>query len=150
MSGIFYVDDFSDLLWQPPVHALAMSRSASEWELLEEFFAHASAPARENNSPFVVQSPTSRKPLNSDDGVVEIENPEIPAPTPLPLAPLSRDRPPRPSHRAILSQVDAEDYPAFLKSQLDLTYAAAAKSRVYLHILHTHLCTCTFFVDKYV
>lgn len=127
-----------------------MSRSASEWELLEEFFAHASASAREISSPFVVQSPTSRKPLNSDDGVVEIENPEIPAPTPLPLAPLSRDRPPQPSHRAILSQFDAEDYRAFLKSQLDLTCAAAAKSRVYLHILHTHLCTCTFFVDKYV
>ncbi|KAJ9172030.1 hypothetical protein P3X46_015320 [Hevea brasiliensis] len=131
MNSIFSVDDFSDLLWQPPVpvYALAISSSASEWELLEEFPSPASSSARENTAApsAVSQSPTSSKPRNSDDDMVDIEKPEIPAPPP--SASLPRDRPPQPLDRASLAPADSEYYHAFLKFQLDLPCAAAGKSR---------------------
>lgn len=133
MNSIFSVDDFSDFIWQPPVsaHSPAISRSTSEWELekfLEEL-APAPAPASSSASANTTvrstvssQSPTSSKPHNGDDDVVEIEKPEIPLPRP-------RNLPPQPSDRASLAVNDSEEYFAFLKSQFDLACAAAAKSR---------------------
>ncbi|KAF2325280.1 hypothetical protein GH714_026096 [Hevea brasiliensis] len=110
MNSIFSVDDFSDLSWQATVtaHPPVMSRSASEWELekfLEEFPAPTSSSASDNTAvpSAVSQSPTLSKPRNGEDDV--------------------------PLDRASLAPTDSEDYRAFLKSQLDLACAAAAKSR---------------------
>ncbi|KAJ9187636.1 hypothetical protein P3X46_003065 [Hevea brasiliensis] len=134
MNSIFSVDDFSDLSWQATVtaHPPVMSRSASEWELekfLEEFPAPTSSSASDNTAvpSAVSQSPTLSKPRNGEDDVVEIEKPEIhPLPPP---ASLPRNFLPQPLDRASLAPTDSEDYRAFLKSQLDLACAAAAKSR---------------------
>ncbi|XP_065861043.1 light-inducible protein CPRF2-like isoform X2 [Euphorbia lathyris] len=128
MNSIFSVDDISDLLWQGPMPSPAMTRSPSEWELekfLEEFPAPASSSATDNpvsRPSLVSQSSTSSKPRNVDDDVVEIGKPEIP---PLPLC----NRLQQPLDRAPLDSTDSDEYRAFLKSQLHLACAAAAKSR---------------------
>lgn len=143
MNSIFSVDDFSDLLWPPmSAHPPVMSRSPSEWELekfLEEFPVPTSSSTSDSIPSAVSESPTLSRPRNSEDDVVEIEKPEIhPSPPPVPLPP--RNRLHQPSDRASLALADSEDYRAFLKSQLDLACAAAAKARVCLHI-DTLLCT---------
>lgn len=147
MNSIFSVDDFSDLLWPPmPAHPPVMSRSPSEWELekfLEEFPVPTSSSTSDSIPSAVSESPTLSRPRNGEDDVVEIEKPEIhPSPPPVPLPP--RNRLHQPSDRASLAPADSEDYRAFLKSQLDLACAAAAKARVCLHI-DTLLCTFFFF-----
>ncbi|WCJ21620.1 bZIP transcription factor family protein [Euphorbia peplus] len=126
MNSIFSVDDISDLLWQGPIPSPAMSRCPSEWELekfLEDFPAPTPAPATSSASDSSVSRPTlaasqSSKPRNVDDDVVEIRKPEIALHRPLLDRPLDLD------------STDSDEYRAFLKSQLHLACAAAAKARV--------------------